>query len=297
MSVINTHIQSNKPSFGNALWVTGLLLRLAMVTIFIAVLKFSSGSILSLALAMLADLLLFLFQLLRYATASSYYLAETGRFWTVTGGAAGYFFAAVVSLVLWGLAIMAIEEQASKGGTGEDVTFTTLKRPDIKTPPKRFRAHLSSDGRSLSFDGVMSRGTMADLDPLMYEAANLESITLSSPGGDLNEARKLAQRIAEYGLDTHVVKECSSSCLLAFAAGANRTMGPGAQMGFHRYGLDFKQLMPGVELDKERLRDMRFYQQQRISEEFLNRYFREDRRTLWYPHKNELMAAGFITQR
>ena len=49
--------------------------------------------------------------------------------------------------------------------------------------------------------------------------------------------------------------------------------------------------------EKERLRDMRFYQQQRISEEFLDRYFREDRRTLWYPHKNELMAAGFITQR
>ena len=170
MSVINTHIQSNSPSFSSALWVTGLLLRLGMISIFVAVLEFSSGEIWSLALIMLADLLLFLFQLLRYATASSYYYSQTGRFWAVTGGVAGFFLAAVVSLILWGLAIMAIEEQASKGGTGEDVTFTTLKRPDIKTPPKRFRAHLSSDGRSLSFDGVMSRGTMADLDPLMYEA-------------------------------------------------------------------------------------------------------------------------------
>ena len=297
MSVINTHIESNAPSFRSALWVTGMLLRLAMITLFIAVLKFSSGAVWSLALVMLSDLLLFIFQLLRYATASSYFYSQTGRFWAVTGGAAAFFFAAVISLVLWGLAIMSIETQSSKGGTGEDVTFTTLKRPEVKSPPKRFRAHLSSDGRSLTFDGVMSSGTMSDLDPLLYEATNLESITLSSPGGNLNEARKLAQRIAEYGLDTHVVKECSSSCLLAFAAGANRTMGPGAQMGFHRYGLDFKQLMPGAELDKERLRDMRFYQQQRISEDFLNRYFRDDRRTLWYPHRNELLAAGFITER
>jgi hypothetical protein len=74
-------------------------------------------------------------------------------------------------------------------------------------------------------------------------------------------------------------------------------MGPGAQLGFHRYGLDFKQLMPFVEVDVERLQDQSFLEQQQIDPRFIDRYFQEDRRTLWYPHKNELMDAGILTQR
>jgi hypothetical protein len=269
-----------------------------MLGVFVALLASGSKASWLFGALIILDLFVFAFQVVRFVNASSLYLQYTGRFWMVTSASAGFVFAGAVTFYLWFLAFTVVDKALSGNGSDQK---RTINEPtaivDSQVPRKRFRVHMSLDGRVLTYDGIMASGMMSDLAPLMAESRDLRQITLNSPGGNLNEARNLAQSVLQYGLDTHVAVECSASCLLAFAAGANRTMGPGAQLGFHRYGLDFKQLMPFVEVDVERLQDQSFLEQQQIDPRFIDRYFQEDRRTLWYPHKNELMDAGILTQR
>ncbi|WP_370228760.1 hypothetical protein [Cognatishimia sp.] len=297
MSAINTYAERMGPSFSSALWVTGLLLRLGMIGVFIVLLSFASRTAWPFALIIIADLFVFAYQVVRFVNAASLFYNDTGRFWTIVGASVGYVVAGLVTFVLWFQAFMVVDAALSGNRSARTTTDNSPSILETRAPPKRFRMHLSLDGRVLTYDGIMSSGMMNELEPLMSQSPDLQQITLNSPGGNLYEARRFAQRVLQYGLDTHVAIECSSSCLLAFTAGANRTLGPGAQLGFHRYGLDFKQLMPYAEADVERLQDQRFFEQQQIDSRFIERYFQDDRRALWYPHKNELLDAGIITKR
>lgn len=299
MSAINTYVSRMGPSFSSALWVTGLLLRLGMVTLLVALLVIAPAAAWPFGLIIIADLFVFAFQVVRYVTASGIYLQETGKFWAVVAGSLGFVVAALVTIYLWWLAFLEVEHKLltsqDRGKHTRDNSPNAIL--ESRAPPKRFRVHMSLDGRVLTYDGIMSSGMMSELEPVLADARDLRQITLNSPGGNLYEARTFAKRILQYGLDTRVTVECSSSCLLAFMAGANRTLGPGAKLGFHRYGLDFKQLMPFAETDVERLQDQQFFEQQLVDQRFIDRYFNADRRALWYPHGNELLAAGVITQR
>lgn len=300
MSTINTYAVRVGPSFSSALWVTGLLLRLGMVTLFVALLVFKPGAAWPFFMLIIVDLFVLCFQVVRFSNAASIFLQETGRFWTVTLASMGVVTAALVTLFLWWLAFLAMDELLTKSGSSRPIhksQHNSVAVMENRAPPRRFRVHLSLDGRILTYDGIMASGMMSELEPIFADARDLEQITLNSPGGNLNEARNLAQRVLQRGLDTHVLQDCSASCLLAFTAGANRTMGTGAKLGFHRYGLDFKQLMPFVEVNVEQLQDQAFFEQQAVDRNFIDRYFMQERRALWYPHKNELFNAGIITQK
>ena len=297
MSAITTNAGRIGPSFASALWVTGALLRLVMVSVMTVLLFIQPQIVWPYALIIIADLFVFAFQALRFASASSFFLQQTGRFWTVTAASLGFGAVALGTMFLWWLAFVEIENIIDRNANqSNDRTRSQPGIHDTRKAPKRFRMHLSLDGRTLTYDGVMASGMMDDLGPVLATARDLEQVVLNSPGGNLYEARRFAQRVLQYGLDTHVMMECSSSCLLAFTAGANRTLGPGAKLGFHRYGLDFKQLMPFADVQTERLQDQSFFEQQLVSQEFIDRYFRTERRALWYPHRTELFDAGILTK-
>jgi hypothetical protein len=59
---------------------------------------------------------------------------------------------------------------------------------------------------------------------------------VDSPGGDLNEAAKIADFIHRLGLSVAVPNgsECASACFLLFAAAPRRFAGPDAHIGVHR---------------------------------------------------------------
>ena len=300
MSTINPYAERMGPSFSSAVWVTGLLLRIGMISLFVILLMIAPNAAWPFAFLLFLDLFVFAYQVVRYVNAASLYMQDTGRFWTIAGATLGFVAAGIVTFYFWFLAFAVVDKALS--GLRSDANFRTSPETgpavlESRAPPKRFRVHMSVDGRTLTYDGIMASGMMSELNPLLRQSPDLQQISLNSPGGNLYEARRLAQQVLQLGLDTHVDVECSASCLLAFTAGANRTLGPGAQLGFHRYGLDFKQLMPFAEVDVERLQDQSFYEQQQVSPAFIDRYFSDDRRTLWYPHKNELFQAGITTKR
>lgn len=291
MTAIDTRAVRHGPSFASALWITGLALRLVMIMLLYSLTYFQPLTFGVIASIFALDLFVYLFQIVRYSNAAGTFIQETGRFWTALLGWIGFLTAALIMITQWWIAYseadMAVRPKFNGGG---------VEVVEAKPRIDRFKASVSRDGRVLSYEGVMSEGMMLKLDPIIKDAGDLQQVTLNSAGGNVYEARDFAKRVAARGLDTHVLQECSSSCLLVYMAGRNRTMGSGAKLGFHRYGLDFTQLMPFANVNKEMGRDRTYLEKRGIEHRFLERYFDPDRRVLWYPNRGDLKKAGVITQ-
>lgn len=288
MAAINTDIDRHGPSFASALWFTGIALRLISLLCLFGLTYMQPVGVLALAAIIGLDLGLYLWQLIRYSTAAGAYLTETGRFWTVTAGGAFFLFSAVLMLSLW--AILFAGTQTSAFRQGPDAEASTAR-------PERFSLRVSDDRQSIAFSGVMVQGMMAEVEKTVSGLPTLNSFVLDSPGGDLYEARELARFIQKKGFNTHVTRECSASCLLAFMAGRTRSLGQGAQLGWHRYGLDFTQLItfvsPAAELPKDRM----FYLSHGVSSAFLDKALAEERSAIWYPTRSEMVNAGILNSR
>ena len=59
-------------------------------------------------------------------------------------------------------------------------------------------------------------------------------LELNSSGGSVWAGREMARIVIDFGLDTIVHGECSSSCVRVFLAGENRQMTLGSKLGFHQ---------------------------------------------------------------
>jgi len=64
--------------------------------------------------------------------------------------------------------------------------------------------------------------------------SNIRTLQLTSTGGLVWAGDEMARVVLDYGLNTRVVDECSSSCVMVFLAGAERTMTGGSKIGFHQ---------------------------------------------------------------
>ena len=62
----------------------------------------------------------------------------------------------------------------------------------------------------------------------------LRMLELNSSGGSVWAGREMARIVIDFGLDTIVHGECSSSCVRVFLAGKNRQMTLGSKIGFHQ---------------------------------------------------------------
>ncbi|MEO1638867.1 MAG: hypothetical protein AAFU41_06415 [Pseudomonadota bacterium] len=63
---------------------------------------------------------------------------------------------------------------------------------------------------------------------------NINTLQLTSTGGLVWAGDEMARVVLDYGLNTRVVDECSSSCVMVFLAGAEREMTGGSKIGFHQ---------------------------------------------------------------
>jgi hypothetical protein len=66
------------------------------------------------------------------------------------------------------------------------------------------------------------------------QAAGASGVILETPGGRVWESKKLARWIRSNGLDTAVIGECASACVVAWAGGVRRYIAPDARLGLHR---------------------------------------------------------------
>jgi hypothetical protein len=107
-----------------------------------------------------------------------------------------------------------------------------------------------------------------------------------------SEGRGLARIIKENSYNTFSMGDCMSACTIAFAAGAIRTLGEHARIGFHQY--QSFTVYPKFDIEVEQARDIHFFREQGIAEEFLRKMFAHPPEDMWWPSGEELLRAGFV---
>lgn len=290
MAATATYYERQPPSFLSALWLTGVLLRIASSSAVVALSYLEPEAVAILAAVLAVDLFAFVWALNRFANAAGQHLSGTGRFWPVAGGFAIFFVASICMAVTWWLLFQKSDLDVR---LDERVETTT----NGLTPPRdRFILDQSRDGQQLLIKGVIAQGADYQLSEQLSDSDRLNTLVLNSPGGNVREARRMAETVLANGIATHVSNECSASCLLVFMAGQQRTLGPGAQLGFHRYGLDFIQVLPHVNPLREMRVDQQYYLERGLELDFLDKVFDLDRNSIWYPSRNELVNAGVLPQ-
>jgi hypothetical protein len=83
-------------------------------------------------------------------------------------------------------------------------------------------------------DGEIVRGTYGDFERARRAAPNATTVVLSSPGGDVDEAMRIARDVRRLDLDTYVPvrRGCYSACAYIFFAGIHRRAT--GQVGVHQ---------------------------------------------------------------
>lgn len=290
MSAISTDTVREGPTFASTFWVQGVLLRVVIGCCLFGLTFYQPLPMALLAAVLATDLCAFIWALIKFNAVASAHLNETGRFWQVTSGFGFFFLAAIAALISWWL----LFDETNPPKIKRDSTRNSLSRPE--PTGERFVAEISRDRTEIILKGVFANGLVLQLEPHFNAPNKIDTMVLNSPGGNVYEARLLAEDIQRRGLATHVSNECSASCLLAFMAGESRTLGIGGQLGFHRYGIDFVQVLPHVSPLREMRVDQQYYLQRGVSLDFLDKVFDLNRDAVWYPTRRELQNAGIITQ-
>ncbi len=151
---------------------------------------------------------------------------------------------------------------------------------------------MGDGGDVLSIAGPIGFGLTARVDDALASFDNVRVVRLNSGGGRLAEAYRLGERIRDRGLSTHVAEECSSACVIAFASGAERLLGPEARIGLHE--VSFPGLAPRWS-ESERRKYIEFLKGQGVSAGFVNNAMRRGGEGMWYPSHDQLIDAGLAS--
>lgn len=153
---------------------------------------------------------------------------------------------------------------------------------------------LTDDGQLFHLKGDFEFGITGQVEALLWRHRDVQGVVLSSDGGQVYEGRGVANLIVRHGLDTYVFETCKSACTTAFIGGATRTLGPNGKLGFHQYRLDAEFVNPLVDAGAEQEKDRRFYAIRDIDPGFLRRVFDRPHNEIWFPDRDELLAAGVV---
>lgn len=152
---------------------------------------------------------------------------------------------------------------------------------------------LSEDGRSLRLDGTIGMGDGERLRALLdSEAARgLRRIELTSPGGRVHEAEKMAAALKRHGHASRVVGTCASACTLVFLAGQPRQLTTGSRLGFHRastgtYNPVFE------ELANQQLAGT--YRDLGLPQVMIDKTLSTPSRSIWFAPREDLLAHSLI---
>lgn len=220
--------------------------------------------------------ILLIWQIVGALRCASNLQKERGDVW-------GVYLALVAAVGLVGFQILDVValryfiEPRAKTIFGDDDFTATLKRDTI---------YLGGEVNYLMYHALLI---------LLSENENVKTISLESPGGIVFAGRTIGKLIEEKRLKTQVQTYCYSVCTLVFAAGDDRVLQKGAEVGFHGYSFDIPYRYQTVNPVDEQKKDQDYLIKRGIDAAFLKRAFAIDAKTLWKPSRAELYNAGFIT--
>ncbi|MBX3562315.1 MAG: hypothetical protein KF780_10945 [Sphingomonas sp.] len=154
------------------------------------------------------------------------------------------------------------------------------------------RLALARDGRDLVVHGNITQGIAGAFRQMAADAPGLERVVLSSPGGRVFEAERMAELIRARGLATHVDGECASACTMLLLAGVERTAGRNSAVGFHRVAF------PGTTPAEDNASNdemTRYYLSAGLPRDFVRRIAATSADDMWVPTVAELVGANVLT--
>jgi hypothetical protein len=149
------------------------------------------------------------------------------------------------------------------------------------------------DGTEVEIAGGIKFGLTDDFLRTLRASPQIAVVHLSSIGGQIAEADKLATVIRDRKLDTYAGHYCKSVCMLAFAAGRERWILKQAKLGVHGPafpGTDKSRPGSAVELQRNN------FARAGIDRDFIERALATSNKDMWTPSIEELRRAGVVTR-
>jgi hypothetical protein len=247
---------------------------------------FSDKSLQILTLVVIFHGLVFVWQVVGVFRASSAHIRARGSMAPVWG-----IQLAIIAAVLWVISY-------SFGAWQMTLPVPDLLSTQAKLEAERaakFSIEPSIDGQSLELTGSLELGITDHLRDQLRAYPGVDQIILASTGGNIYEARGLANIIRQNGLNTLVIAECSSACTTVFIGGARRQLTPGSKLGFHKYRVDADYAVLNADPLREQARDRAAFLQSGVAVWFLDKMFDSDASEMWYPELSELIDANVVT--
>ncbi|TFI57335.1 hypothetical protein E2493_15845 [Sphingomonas parva] len=151
---------------------------------------------------------------------------------------------------------------------------------------------VSKDGRALAVDGNISAGAAKRFQQVLAASPGVRTVVLTSPGGRMLEAERIAAIVRERGLSTRVEEVCMSACTNILLAGVERTAEESARVGFHAPSF------PGLNAAEMRLAAAAMrqaYLDAGVDPAFVWRALTTPPESMWFPSYYELETAGVLT--
>ena len=166
------------------------------------------------------------------------------------------------------------------------------------------------------FTGSLEWYDVKNIADFLFEYPEIRTLRISGPGGHMQAAREISNKVLEFQLDTVASGLCASACARIFLAGKNRTLEANATLGFHRPWIDAEsekkyyermRVQKGWEDEFEYLvwlydslvkniaTDIRYMQSRGVPLEFILKRLETDSYDMWEPSRDELLANGVIT--
>jgi len=140
---------------------------------------------------------------------------------------------------------------------------------------------------------MLREGSAKEIVNLLDSAPSVHTLVLSSKGGRLLEGKLLATAVVQRALDTYVEDICVSTCTFVFLAGKERAATPNAKVGFH--SPSFSGENPELQqAGTEFMIDV--YRNAGLPKQFLDRVRTTPAADMWYPTRDELIAARVVTR-
>lgn len=183
--------------------------------------------------------------------------------------------------------------------------------------PGGARIEASADGATLYFAGEIDLAGYSAFHALAKAQRGAKRLVISSPGGEVMAARLMASIVNRQHLAVHVEHLCASACTIVLMAGADRSMGSAARIGFHQSYVAALQPPPADEAADSKISGnpgraqpdadapglfgdammRRIMADAGVDTAFIDHALATPSDDMWYPAADELLAAKAITRR
>ncbi|MDA5092969.1 hypothetical protein O2N63_02620 [Aliiroseovarius sp. KMU-50] len=284
MSYILTHWRGRHPLW-RAFWINGVMCRLMIYGGFLFLAGFQPVPIWLVAVVIMLDGGVLIWQAVGYFRASERNLHGLGSVLPLWGGMVALVIAVFFVIAQW----WALALQTPPYMPGEPYS-------ELRNRLYQAQYDLTVEDGVLRFQGVIALGATKRMRAALQRQPNLRQIYLNSIGGNIFEARGMARLVVDHGMSTHVDRECSSACTIVFIAGQDRHLAQGARLGFHGYALEEAKTHPSFDIAAEQERDRALFLENGVAEPFLEKMHELRPPEIWFPGRDELIAAGILSE-